>query len=141
MQKILLTFLIAAVVSLTWANGPQAQGSSPDGALESTVLGQIEALKKRDYSAAFDYASDNIQTYFGTPENFALMLNNGYQMVIDPADVEFLDNRPDGRAVWQRVMVTAKNGQSYLLDYQMVPDHEGWKINAVIHVEDAPLAV
>ncbi|MDE0590462.1 DUF4864 domain-containing protein [Halocynthiibacter sp. C4] len=140
MHRFLFAILGAVLLNLSVVSGPKAQGS-PDGALESTVLGQIEALKLRDYGTAFEYASDGIKAYFGTPENFAIMLNSGYQMVLDPAEVEFLENRPDGLAVWQRVMVTAPSGEEYLLDYQMVPDHEGWKINAVVHVEPTMLAV
>ena len=105
--------------------------SRPEGALERTVLGQIEALRTGDIDAAFEFASDNIQRYFQTSEAFANMVEHGFAMVVDPLDVKFLDNRPDGRAIWQKVLIRAQNGDMFVLDYQLVPAPEGWKINAV----------
>ena len=33
--------------------------------------------------------------------------------------------------LWQRVMVTDREGRTFMLDYQMVETPDGWQINAV----------
>lgn len=125
----LITFLAGMIPMTAFAQiGDQSQ---PEGALERTVLGQIEAFRLGDFEAAFEFASDDIQTYFGSSEAFATMVGQGFAMVVDPAGVKFLDNRPDGRAIWQKVLIRSKNGDTFVLDYQLVPAPEGWKINAV----------
>lgn len=99
--------------------------------IQSTITAQIEAFKVDDFAKAFSYASPNIHQIFQTPENFGNMVKTGYPMVWHPAQVEMLDLRTVGGALWQRVRVTDQKGQSFLLDYQMIETPDGWQINAV----------
>ena len=99
--------------------------------IQSTITAQIEAFRAADFSRAFTYASPTIHRMFGTPENFGGMVVTGYPMVVNPAQVEMMDLRDVGGALWQRVRITDQKGQSYLLDYQMIEGPDGWLINAV----------
>ncbi|WP_380053727.1 DUF4864 domain-containing protein [Falsihalocynthiibacter sp. SS001] len=131
MRNLLVGALCLALSPLA-AVAQTGDKDGPVGALENTVLSQIEAFRAGDFEAAFEFSSDGIRKYFGSHETFKAMVSNGYSMVVDPEEVTFLNNRPEGRAVWLKVLIRSKNGEAHVLDYQMVPDREGWKINAVL---------
>ena len=99
--------------------------------IQSTITAQIEAFKADDFERAFTYASPTIHQMFQTAQNFGGMVATGYPMVVNPAQVEMMDLRTVGGALWQRVRITDQKGESYLLDYQMVQGPDGWLINAV----------
>ncbi len=119
--------LLAVSLSAGLATGAFAQSAE----IEANIAAQIQAFKADDFATAFTFASPNIQNFFGTPENFGTMVRNGYPMVWRPADVRFLELREVAGALWQKVMITDGNGQVHVLDYQMVQQENGWKINGV----------
>ena len=98
---------------------------------QDTIFAQIEAMKVDDFAKAFTYASPTIKGIFGTPENFGMMVRQGYPMVWKPSAVQMLEQREIAGALWQKVLVTDGAGQSFVLDYQMIQTPEGWQINAV----------
>jgi hypothetical protein len=59
------------------------------------------------------------------------MVQQGYPMVWDNADVRFLDLRDVAGFVWQKVMIRDAQGALHLLDYQMIETADGWQINGV----------
>jgi hypothetical protein len=99
--------------------------------IEGTIRGQIAAFLADDFAGAFSFASPNIKTIFGSPENFGRMVTQGYPMVHRPADVRMLEDRLEAGRRWQRVMITDQAGRVHLLDYQMVETPDGWQINGV----------
>lgn len=99
--------------------------------IQSTITAQFEALRADDFAAAFSFASPTIQGIFGTPENFGLMVQQGYPMVYRPEDVKMLELRDISGRLYQRVFVRGGDGRGYMLDYQMVETKDGWKINGV----------
>jgi Domain of unknown function (DUF4864) len=99
--------------------------------IQQTITSQFEALQADDFAAAFGLASPTIQGLFGTPENFGLMVQNGYPMVYRPSDVQMLDLREVAGALYQRVLVRDAEGRGFMLDYQMVETPDGWRINGV----------
>lgn len=105
--------------------------AAQEGPIQSTILNQIEAFRADDFATAFTFASPTIKGIFGTAENFGTMVRNGYPMVHRPAEVKMLDLREVAGALWQRVMITDAQGQTHLLDYQMVETADGWQINGV----------
>ena len=123
MRRLLLALSLCAGL----AQGAFAQHAE----IEANIAAQIQAFKADDFATAFTFASPNIQTLFGTPENFGAMVRNGYPMVWRPADVRFLELREVAGALWQKVMIVDGNGRIYILDYQMVRQNDGWKINGV----------
>ncbi|WP_271948323.1 DUF4864 domain-containing protein [Ruegeria faecimaris] len=119
--------LLAVSLSAGLASGAFAQNAE----IEANIAGQIQAFKADDFATAFTFASPTIQRLFGTPENFGVMVRRGYPMVWRPADVRFLELREISGALWQKVMITDGDGQVHILDYEMIPQEEGWKINGV----------
>ena len=100
-------------------------------AIESVIGNQLEAFNDRDISEAWQYASPNIKRLFGDSGNFGMMVQQGYPMVWDNADVRFLELRDLGGMVWQKVMVRDAQGGLHILDYQMIETAQGWQINGV----------
>lgn len=99
--------------------------------IEAVINGQMQAFVAQDVARAFDYASPNIKGIFGTAQNFGVMVQRGYPMVWNPADIKMLELREVAGNLWQRVMVTDQVGRSHMLDYQMIETPAGWQINAV----------
>jgi hypothetical protein len=106
--------------------------AAQDNAAITGVIGdQLQAFNDRDVAAARSYASPNIKRLFGNEGNFAAMVQQGYPMVWDNADVRFLDLRDVAGFVWQKVMIRDAQGALHLLDYQMIETADGWQINGV----------
>ena len=60
-----------------------------------------------------------------------MMVQQGYPMVWDNADVRFLELRDVAGNLWQKVMVRDAKGGLHILDYQMIDTADGWQINGV----------
>lgn len=100
-------------------------------AIQGVIGSQLEAFNDRDVGQAWTYASPNIQRLFGDPGNFGMMVQRGYPMVWDNADVRYLELREIAGNLWQKVMIRDANGGLHMLDYQMVETENGWQINGV----------
>ena len=123
MRKILLA--IGLIFGLAFT------ASAQNAEVEATIDSQIEAFLANDFNRAFAFASPNIQQIFRTPENFGLMVRQGYPMVWRPAEVRYLELREINGALWQKVQITDAEGRIHLLDYQMIELGSEWKINGV----------
>jgi hypothetical protein len=124
-------FLTAALATLILSLSPAMAQTADRTGIESTIRGQIDAFLADDFTTAFTFAAPNIKGMFRTPENFGAMVRNGYPMVYRPSSVRMLDLREVAGALWQRVLVTDAQGQTHMLDYQMLQTPEGWQINGV----------
>ncbi|WP_400086005.1 DUF4864 domain-containing protein [Yoonia sp. R78084] len=121
---------ILAFVFGFWMVATAAFAQDSD-AIETVIGNQLEAFNDRDISEAWQYASPNIKRLFGDPGNFGMMVQQGYPMVWDNADVRFLELRDLGGMIWQKVMVRDAQGGLHILDYQMIETPQGWQINGV----------
>jgi len=121
---------ILALVLGFWIAASAAAAQDSD-AIEDVIGSQLEAFNNRDVSEAWQYASPNIKRLFGSSDNFGMMVQRGYPMVWDNADVRFLELRDVAGNLWQKVMVRDAQGGLHILDYQMVETAEGWQINGV----------
>ena len=119
----LYAVLLAACLALPAA--------AQEGPIRETIESQMEALQADDFARAFTFASPNIKTIFGSPENFGAMVSQGYPMVHRPSAVTMLELREVAGNLWQRVMITDEAGKTHMLDYQMVETADGWQINGV----------
>jgi lysozyme family protein len=124
------TILAAAFAALSLPAAAQ-ETLSPNPAIQGTIQSQIDALLKDDFATAFSFASPNIKGIFGSPDNFGLMVRQGYPMVWRPSSVRMLELREVAGNLWQRVMVTDQAGATHMLDYMMIETPDGWQINAV----------
>ena len=123
----MLSRAIAVVAVCLWSAGATAQ----DRDAQQIISDQMAAFAAGDMDMAFTYASPGIQRQFGTPETFGQMVEQGYPMVWRPAEVLFLDDRTEGGALVQRVMITDQGGRVHVLDYYMQTDGSGLRIGGV----------
>lgn len=100
-------------------------------AIESVIGGQLQAFNDRDVEEAWQHASPNIKRLFGDSGNFGMMVQQGYPMVWDNAEVRFLELREIAGLQWQKIMIRDANGSLHVLDYQMIETPNGWRINGV----------
>ena len=129
MRNGLAARLVATLLGLFLVvSGPAAAQDAP---IRQVIQGQIDAFQADDFARAFSCASPTIQGMFGTPENFGMMVKQGYPMVYRPAEVQMMDLREVAGNLWQRVRITDQAGAGWYLDYMMVETAEGWQINAV----------
>ena len=118
-------------VCLMLMSGPALADEPRNPAIETTIQGQLNAFIADDFATAFTFASPNIKGIFGSAENFGAMVTQGYPMVHRPANVQMLELRTVAGNLWQRVLITDAQGETHLLDYQMVETANGWQINGV----------
>lgn len=121
---------IAKFILVFWLSATSVFAQDSD-AIEGVIGGQLEAFNNRDVSEAWQYASPNIKRLFGNPGNFGMMVQQGYPMVWNNADVRFLELRDVAGNLWQKVMVRDAQGGLHILDYQMIETSDGWQINGV----------
>ncbi len=117
--------------SLILALGLALPANAQEEPIQHVIESQIGALQDDDFALAFSFASPTIKGLFGTPENFGLMVKEGYPMVYRPSDVDMQDLREIAGNLWQRVRVVDEAGKTWFLDYMMIETPEGWQINAV----------
>jgi hypothetical protein len=108
-----------------------AAAQAQDATIEDVITDQLQAFVDRDIAGAWEHASPMIQGMFGTPENFGMMVRNGYPMVWDNSDVRFLDRTEFQSRTRQEVQIQGPQGLFYILDYQMIETPDGWRINSV----------
>lgn len=135
MRHFLMTFALVLGFALPLPAAAQDQD------ITAVIDQQLDAFKSEDVERAFDYASPTIKGLFGTPQNFATMVQRGYPMVWRPAEVRYLDLREVAGNLWQRVQITDEQGSVHMLDYQMIQTENGWQINGVQLLEASGTAV
>lgn len=104
---------------------------APNPEIEAVIGNQFEAFRSGDIAGAWQYASPNIQQFFGNPDTFARMVEEGYPMVWQPGTVNFIDLQAFAGVIVQRVEVIDATGTAHYLGYQMIETEDGWRINAV----------
>jgi len=117
--------------ALLLAVGLALPAEAQEEPIQAVIESQIAALQADDFALAFSFASPTIKQLFGTPENFGLMVKDGYPMVYRPSDVDMQELREIAGNLWQRVRVVDQAGKTWFLDYMMIETPEGWQINAV----------
>lgn len=100
-------------------------------AIEDVIGSQLEAFNDRDLAGAWTHASPMIKGIFGNSQNFGMMVQRGYPMVWDNADVRYLELREVNGAFLQKIMIRDAAGNLHVLDYQMIETADGWQINGV----------
>lgn len=127
MERVIALVLAAGV-------GFYAGASHAQDAFDNVISDQLEAFNDRDIGGAFEFASPTIKGVFGNPQNFAMMVQRSFPMIWDNASARYLPQREEGGAILQRVIVTGKDGVSYVFDYKMIETPDGWQIDGVNYV-------
>ena len=114
MKHLLLT--LGLVVTL--AGQPAAAQTESSDAIRGTIQSQIDAFLADDFATAFSFASPAIKGMFGNPDNFGMMVRQGYPMVWRPSDLRFLDLREMAGRHYQRVQIVDREGVPYIAEYR-----------------------
>ncbi len=125
---------------LSSAVGVYAGASSAQDAFDNVISDQLTAFQDRDIARAFTFASPAIKRIFGGPENFGIMVERSFPMIWDNASARFLAQRQEGGAIFQRVIVTGKDGRAFVFDYKMLETPQGWQIDGVDYVPPPDLS-
>lgn len=105
-----------------------------DQSIEDVIASQIDAFVAQDTNRAFSYASPNIQQLFGSPAAFGAMVQNGYPMVQNPAEVEYVDQIINDSYTIQRLRIQDQSGKNHWFAYEMIVVGEDWRINGVYRI-------
>ncbi|MGL4279488.1 MAG: DUF4864 domain-containing protein [Albidovulum sp.] len=106
------------------------------------VIGdQVTAFGAGDLPTAYSFASPDIQAIFPSPEIFGGMVQRGYPMIWQPAEVVYFGLRTEGGKRLQRMGFRDGTGVLHLFDYEMIPGAGGWRIDGVVPVRDDGAAV
>jgi hypothetical protein len=115
------------------AHAGDAVSAADGAAIRQVVQDQLAAFQRDDGDAAFGYASPMIQNMFGSPDNFMMMVRNGYLPVYRPKRVEFGGIDLQDGAPTQHVLLTGPDGVEVEALYFMEHEADGkWRINGCV---------
>jgi hypothetical protein len=130
--------VLAAGVALACAVAPgwpraSAQGVEPQlTAMTRTVLAQLAAFRRGDWSAAYGYASSAIQAQF-SPETFRQMVTGGYAAIAHSLQGTVLRVEAlDARRGLVEIRVDGMDGESVDALYELVEESGAWRVNGVV---------
>ncbi|MGF1475545.1 MAG: DUF4864 domain-containing protein [Geminicoccaceae bacterium] len=137
---------VCAIVSLLLfsASNVGAESLTTDDrrAIRTVIEAQLDAFRRDDGAAAFNFASPDIRALFRTPERFMQMVITGYMPVYRPRSVQFRDLVIEQGAPTQKVLLVGPKGQSVVASYQMERQDNGlWLIDGCTleRVEELPI--
>jgi hypothetical protein len=120
----------------------RAQPADQGAAMTRTVLDQLAAFRRDDWTGAYAFASASIQAQFG-PEAFRAMVTQGYAQIARSraatvGRVESLDSHHG----LVEVRVEGENGETIDALYELVEEQGAWRVNGVLTrpVERGPTA-
>jgi len=125
-----MRYILGFVLGLLLLTTPP-RADAQETAIQAVISDQFADFLEDDFAGAFAHASPMIRRIFGTPENFGNMVRNGFPMVWRPSEFQFLSNRNDGALYFQDVLIRDAQGRVHILEYEMIKDENGWKINGV----------
>jgi len=109
-----------------------ARAEPPAAAIEAVIADQIGDFQRDDFAGAFEHASPDIQSKFGGPERFGLMVRQGYPMIWRPNRWDWVELRRDRRGWVQTVLFVDGKGRSFEADYIMERVDGRWRIDGVL---------
>jgi hypothetical protein len=124
-------------VALPHIGHAESPSQGDEAVFRAMISGQIDAFRRDDGAAAYDYASPMIRGLFPSPDQFMAMVRNAYQPVYRPREVVFgsVTDSPGGPL--QKVLLTGPDGRRWVAIYTMQQQADGtWKINGCTLVPD-----
>lgn len=126
------SILIGVVLAVTGT----CAGAQDEAAIEKLIGDQFAAFAEGDAAEAYSYASPTIRQIFGSPANFARMVQGGYPMIWAADRIRYLGLRDEGGRLIERVEVRDAGGTLHYFDYEMVQIDGAWRIDGVFPVKD-----
>ena len=144
MKKINFLILIA-FLNLTSICHAVASGNTllvegtPVKSAQQVVKAQLKAFAADDAKLAFSFASPEIQSIFGTAEQFLEMVKVNYPVVHRPVTVVFLKPKQSAGVITQPVRMSDTQGTEWIAIYRLeIKNKNLWRIAgcAIKPVED-----
>lgn len=134
---------LSLVVGLLYAGASLADGTAPDQAvLKSVVEGQMDAFKRDDAGAAYQFAAPKIQLLFPTAEAFIGMVREVYKPVYRPAALAFGPVAMGPGGPTEKVFITAADGTNWIALYSFEQQAGGsWKISGCLLLRDTAATI
>lgn len=129
----MLRAILVALLMIVGAKLVSAQEVDQAG-IETTIEAQMEAFRDQDAAAAFSLASPMIRSMFGSSDRFGMMVQQGYPMVWNNSEVQFMALRQERGRIIQRVRIRDGAGELHLLDYNMIELDSTWLIDGVQYI-------
>jgi len=131
-MRSLLRFLLGLLL-LTTPAAAQELGSGDRQAIQSVIERQVDAFRREDGTAAFGYATPDLQQQFGSAEIFMQMVRSGYQPVYRPRSFRFQELKTIDGVPTQLVHVVGPDGVAKLALYFMKLQPDGsWRISGCV---------
>ncbi len=112
------------------AQTPDAERQA--AAMQQTVLDQLAAFRRGDWTTAYSFASQAIQGQF-TPDAFREMVSRGYPAIARSASATVLRTEiADPARGYVEIRVEGQNGQRIDALYELIDEQGAWKVNGVV---------
>jgi hypothetical protein len=128
---------LEAAALLLLALGLPAAAQTPEAeqqvaAMTGTVLDQLAAFRRGDWTSAYGFASAGIQARFA-PEAFREMVTHGYAPIADSARATVLGTAiVDPERGYVEIRVEGRDGETIDALYELVREQGAWKIDGVL---------
>lgn len=119
--------LLGASVGL--ADSPD-ESSGPE--IREVIIAQIVAFASDDAEAAWQFASEDIQQQFVSPDDFMSMVRSRYPVVYRAGSIEFLSLIPHPGFMVQTLRIKGPDGRFWDSAYTLTDTEEGWRIGGVV---------
>ena len=130
-MRLLSGFVGTLLLALVLATGARAEEPAGAEAARAVIQSQLDAFQSEAVGTAYEFAAPNIQRMFPTPEVFGRMVRNGYPMVWDPSETDFLEAVARGDSIVQRMRIVDQAGVQYIAEYVMREIDGEWRIAGV----------
>jgi hypothetical protein len=122
--------LLLALGSPSAAQTPEAEQQA--AAMTRTVLDQLAAFRRGDWTGAYRFASAGIQARFSL-EAFREMVTGGYAPIADSARATVLGTTSvDPEHGYVEIRVEGRDGETIDALYELVREQGTWKIDGVL---------
>ncbi len=131
----LLTFL--ASFALILFSEVYAAEAKDDGALGEVAAQQLDAFRKNNFAAAYDFAHSGIKAQF-TQAEFEKMVRAGFGAMLKPGEAKFGRELIDGDGGSVDLTLSGKDGEVSAYRYLLEKENGVWRITAVVPIEVEP---
>lgn len=116
--------------------------AATQAAIESSIRGQLDALRANNFGASLEYATPNTRASM-SPERFGMMIRSGYAPMLTAKSVDFLPASVQGRPgyVHQALVQVRLRGDAGVTTpymYSLVSDGGKWYVQAVMNIPQPP---
>jgi len=134
-----LSFALPALLGFAAASFAEGEAKPSTGLmkeqLHAVVRGQLEAFRKKDLAAAYQFAASEIRAQF-SQEEFGKMVRTGYAAIAENQEAVIGLTLDDGEAAVVNVRVVGPDKKSVSYQYLLQREEDAWRIGGVVALRD-----